>query len=82
MVENLTRRSPSNEPINWHHINPHAKRIHSFHILTENYEGHTFSTFEHTINSSQEIYIEKKYLYTGRQLKVDMNPVGSNHNQV
>jgi hypothetical protein len=31
--------------------------------MIENYEGHTLSTFELIINSSQETYMEKKYQY-------------------
>lgn len=40
--------SPYNEHVIWHHINPHAKTIHSFHILTNDYVGHRFFTFELT----------------------------------
>lgn len=35
--------------------------------MTDNYEGHTLSTFELTIKSSQEIYMENKYQYKGCQ---------------
>jgi hypothetical protein len=34
--------------------------------IGQRYEGHTFCTFELTINSSQEAYMEKNYQYKGR----------------
>ena len=57
IVKTRTHRSPSNEPIFWHDINPWVKCIHYFHILIDDYEGHTFCTFELPRNSSQETYI-------------------------
>ena len=61
MVETLTHRPPPyNEPIIWHHINPHARKVHFFHKLINDYVGHIVCTFLVTRNSSQETYVEKK----------------------
>ena len=41
--------------------------------IDQRYEGHTFCTFELTINPSQEIYTEKNYQYKGHLPNVARN---------
>ena len=72
MVETLTHISHYNEHVIWHYINAWAKRIHSFHRPTNDYEGHTLCASELTKNSSQKTYMEVKCQYKGRQPHVDM----------
>jgi hypothetical protein len=61
LIESRTHRSPCNEPIIWHHINPRAKMIHYSHRLTDAYVGHQFYTFMLDRNSSQETYMKTKH---------------------